>query len=182
MARWGRNTLNEGAGDHVKQPLTCDRMQERWSASLKQKHCSRASRFWGGGMVGCHGSRTANNHSEQNSGSDLHQLVGSEWRSSTSTPSTDRQIGVITISQNGHLRGSGVMFSPMIHCSWGLWCRYGTSQIIPITTRAVSCFCLSLPPHYVCKVEQDIKNTFQLNWLKPWEMTTELNELLTWEW
>lgn len=33
VARRGRNTLNEGAGDHVKQ------MQERWPASLKQKHC-----------------------------------------------------------------------------------------------------------------------------------------------
>lgn len=67
VAQRGWNTLNEGAGDHVNQPLTCDRVQEWWSASLKQEHCSQASWFFGSGDC-CHGSQTANNHSEHNSG------------------------------------------------------------------------------------------------------------------
>lgn len=88
------------------------------------------------GMVSCHGSQTANNHSEENSGSDLHQLVGSDWRSIQTMLSEGRKITVTSLwslqssfkserSLNDHgmvtLKGSGGMvFSPIIHCSLGL--------------------------------------------------------------
>lgn len=65
-----RFTLNQDAVDHVKQPLTCDGMQQHWSVSLKQDIVPELF-IWG--MVGCHGSQTDNNQTDQISGSGPHQ-------------------------------------------------------------------------------------------------------------